>query len=86
MNDVRIVEGAAQMEDRIAGADVRQERIAQALALGGALHQAGDVDDVEEGGHLAAQKRKRITIPAHMCGWWCLPNTMRITIIKIIRI
>lgn len=54
MNHIRIVEGAAQMEDRIAGANVRQERIAEALAFGGALHQAGDVDDIEEGGHFAA--------------------------------
>ena len=33
--------------------DVTEESISQPLALTGALDQAGDVGDVEEGGHLA---------------------------------
>ena len=33
--------------------NVTEKSISQALALAGALHQASDVSDVEEGGHLA---------------------------------
>lgn len=35
MGDIVVVESATQVEEGIAGRDVRQERIAQALALGG---------------------------------------------------
>ena len=33
--------------------NVTEESISQSLALAGALDQASDVGDVEEGGHLA---------------------------------
>lgn len=45
------------MEDGIAGLDVREEGIAQALAFVRSLHQARDVDHVQEGGHFAARKQ-----------------------------
>jgi len=51
MGHIRVLEGAAQVKDGIAGADVRQEVVAQTLTLGGSLHQAGNVHDVQIGGH-----------------------------------
>ncbi len=50
---VEVVALTAEVEHRVAGLDVGEEGIAQALALGGALHQTGDVHHVQEGGNLA---------------------------------
>jgi hypothetical protein len=49
MGDVAILEAAQHMDDRVHLADVRQELVAQALALGGAAHQPGDVHEFEAG-------------------------------------
>ncbi len=46
------------MEQRVACPDVRQECVPQPLSLWGALDQAGDVSHVQEGGDLAANKKK----------------------------
>ena len=46
------------MEESVAGLDVREEGVTQALSLGGALHQAGDVHHVEESRHFAAKKER----------------------------
>jgi hypothetical protein len=48
----------AQMEDGVAGADVTEEGIAQSLSLRRSLHQAGYVDDVQEGRDFAADEKK----------------------------
>ena len=45
MGDVRVLEAAHDMGDGVAFADVGEELVAEALALGGAAHQAGDVDE-----------------------------------------
>ena len=45
VHDVRVVEGADHLADRVGLADVGQELVAQALALAGALDDAGDVDE-----------------------------------------
>lgn len=42
------------MEDSVAGADVREEGVAQALARAGSLHQPSDVHHIEERWHLTA--------------------------------
>ena len=42
-----VLEAAGDEGDGVAVADVGQELVAQALALGGAAHQAGDVDEVD---------------------------------------
>ena len=47
MLDVVILEAAQHMHDRIHFADIAQELVAQALALAGAAHQPGDVDEAE---------------------------------------
>jgi hypothetical protein len=47
VDHVGIVEAAHHHEDGAGLADVGQELVAQALALGGALDQAGDVDDLD---------------------------------------
>lgn len=55
-----------QVEDAIAGADVGQEGVAQALTRVGALHQAGDVHHVEECWDFAANQEgslNQIQIP-----------------------
>jgi hypothetical protein len=41
------------VEERIAGLDVGQERVAEALAFGGPLHKSGDVDHIQEGRNFA---------------------------------
>lgn len=46
---IRILEGAAQVENGIAGADVRKEVVSKSLTLGGSLHQASNVHDVQIG-------------------------------------
>lgn len=47
------------VEDAVAGADVGQEGVSQALALVGAFHQASDVNDIEECWHFAATQAVR---------------------------
>ncbi len=51
VDDVRVGEGAHHLADRVGLADVREELVAQALALAGALDDAGDVDEGHRGGH-----------------------------------
>ena len=41
------------MEDGITGAYVGEEGVSQALALGGAFDQTGDIHDIQERRHLA---------------------------------
>lgn len=50
VDDVLVLEGADDLADRIGLADVREELVAQALALGGAADDARDVDEVDGGG------------------------------------
>ena len=55
-HDVRVLEIANHLADGIALADVRQELVAQARALGGGtLDQAGDVDKLDRRGNDAAR-------------------------------
>ena len=54
-HDVGVGEVADDLADGIRLADVCQELVAQALALGGALHKAGDVHELHRGGHDAAR-------------------------------
>jgi hypothetical protein len=49
MGDVAVLEAAHDMGDRVALADVGEELVAEALALRGAAHQAGDVDEGQSG-------------------------------------
>ena len=49
MDDVAVVETAQHVQYGIGLADVGQELVAEAFALAGALHQAGDVDNVDRG-------------------------------------
>ena len=49
MSDVLILEAADNFYDGGAFADIAQELVAQAFALAGAAHQAGDVDEVHTG-------------------------------------
>jgi hypothetical protein len=51
----------AKMEEGITGSDVGEEGIAEALTFGSALHQAGDVDNVEVGRDFA-EKNQNILI------------------------
>lgn len=50
-----------QVEDAIAGADVRQEGVPQALARVGAFHQSGDVHHIEECWDFAANQEGSLT-------------------------
>ena len=50
MDDVGIVEAADHVDDSVHLADVGEELVAQALALGGALYQTGDVHEFDHGG------------------------------------
>ena len=45
------------MEEGVAGFDVGQEGVAQALTLGRSLHESGDVHHVQEGRNFAAIKK-----------------------------
>ena len=47
------VEAAHDLRDRVGLADVREELVAEPLALGGAAHDAGDVDERHGGGQDA---------------------------------
>ena len=49
MHNVGVAEEAHNLADGIRLADVRQELVAQALALASARHQAGDVDELDRG-------------------------------------
>ena len=51
VHDVGVFEAAHHVRDRVGLADVRQELVAQALALRRAGHQARDVDEFHRGGH-----------------------------------
>ena len=46
---VGILEAADHMDDGVHLADIRQELVAEALALGGALYQAGDIHKLDDG-------------------------------------
>ena len=45
VGDVGILEAAQHVGDGVALADVGEELVAEALALAGAAHQAGDIDE-----------------------------------------
>ncbi|GAA3220338.1 hypothetical protein GCM10020256_26270 [Streptomyces thermocoprophilus] len=47
VDDVLVLEGADDLADRVGLTDVREELVAQALTLGGAAHDARDVDEVD---------------------------------------
>ena len=49
MGDVRRFEAANDVEDGVDRADVAEELISESLTLGGAFHQAGDVEDLYGG-------------------------------------
>ena len=49
MDDVLVVKTAHHMDDGVGLPDVGQELVAQALAPGGALHEAGDVHKLNDG-------------------------------------
>ena len=49
VGDVRVVKAAHNMDDRIGCADVGEELVAQALALGCPLDQARDIDKFDHG-------------------------------------
>ena len=49
MSDVVVLEAANHVGDRVDLADVREELVAEAFALGGAAHETGDVDEVQPG-------------------------------------
>ena len=49
MGDVGILEAAHHMRDGVDLADVGEELVAEAFALGGAAHEAGDVDEGQPG-------------------------------------
>ena len=51
MGDVGVLEAAHHMHDGVDLADMGEELVAQALALGGAAHQPGDVHEGEARGH-----------------------------------
>jgi hypothetical protein len=49
VDDVRVLEAAHDVDDGVGLADVREELVAQAFALGGAGHQAGNVHELHGG-------------------------------------
>lgn len=49
VDHVGIFEAAHHVDDGVGFADVREELVAQAFALAGARHQAGDVDEFDRG-------------------------------------
>ena len=50
VDDIGVFEAAHHVRDGICFADVGQELIAQPFTLGGARHQAGDIDELHGGG------------------------------------
>src|SRR5207237_501838 len=60
VHDVRVLEGADDVEDGVGLANVGQELVAEALALRRAAHQSRDVDDFEVGvDRLLALRERR---------------------------
>lgn len=53
VNDIRVFETPANVENAVDGTDIRQECITQARTLAGALDEPGNVDHLEKRGHLA---------------------------------
>ena len=53
VDDFGVVEATDDVRDGIGGADVAEELVAQAFALGRALDEAGDVDELHGGGDEA---------------------------------
>jgi hypothetical protein len=49
MGDVVVLEAAQHVHDGVDLADVGEELVAEAFALGGAAHEAGDVDEGDAG-------------------------------------
>ena len=49
MGDVAVLEAAQHVDDRVDLADVAEELVAEAFAVRGAAHQAGNVDEFELG-------------------------------------
>ena len=54
MGDVVVVKTAEHMQNGIRFADIGEKFIAEALTLGGTLHQTCDVDNLHRGGHHGA--------------------------------
>ena len=52
VDNLGIIEAAHDLEDGVDGADVRQERVTQTRARGGAAGQTGNIVDGQVGGHL----------------------------------
>jgi len=52
VHDVGVFEAANHVHDRVHFADVRQELVAQTLALGRALHQPRDIHELDHGRDL----------------------------------
>ena len=50
MGDIGVLKAPDHVDDGIGRADVAQELVAQALALGGALYQAGDIHELDDSG------------------------------------
>ena len=50
MRDVRVFKAADDVNDRVAAADVREELVAEPLALRRALDKACNVDELDDGG------------------------------------
>ena len=61
------------MEEGIAGSDVGQEGVAQALTLGRALDEAGDVHHVQEGRDFAEKEKEMPSRSKAKCQE-CLPH------------
>ena len=49
MGDVAVLEAAKNVDDGVDFADVGEELVAEAFALGGAAYEAGDIDEFEAG-------------------------------------
>ena len=47
VDNVRVLEAAHHVDERVHLADVAEELVAEALAVGGAFHQAGDVHELK---------------------------------------
>ena len=52
VHDVRVLEAADHVHHRVHLADVRQELVAEPLALAGALHQSRDVHEFDDRRHF----------------------------------
>ena len=60
VNDVRVVEAARDLHDRVGLADVGEKLVAEPLALVRAAHEARDVDEVDRGRHDAVGVDDRV--------------------------